>query len=777
MIRGTAAVIGFCLFGSAAWFAPATAQRPTTISAADLLRFSSFGDPLTLSWLDQGSGQAAIRSPDGRWAVVVVRGGDPVSETNEARLLLLDLSQRLSDLDAVELTRFASETSAQPIAFVRWLDDSRTLVFAGSRGTDGTKVFRIDIANRALQQLGSESMSIAWYGTDRTGDRLVTLVARRSMSTDDSPDCRRHGCRAETGSIYEYARNGADRETSGTIDDIAAGRSRALVRPEEQDDALHFCDPELAGGVSPDGRYALRYCRLRAGQVPRWWGDYDMSRSFAQCREAGNPRCWRRGFLIDLDRNSAAAWTEAPQANVTLVRPIWIDGGRRVILPQAFEPLPGRDAAARARAAARYVVQLLDPSTGRTTQIAQLPSTIAGVSAASWNQRSETLRLDTWNDDFRPLAPVVYRRRAGQWSQIAESEQVEAPASRIVFDVRQSLVSRPVFTATDATTGAKRDLLDPNAWLEQRRRGAVEAIEWSIGPERRGRGGLYYPPDYEPGRRYPLVIQTHGFDANTFSLHGRARNFPGEALAARGIFVLQLDEYEGLAGEDQTPRFLAATRAGYESAIDHLARLGLVDRERVGIIGWSDTGNTSSYFFTHSEFPVAAAALVDAGTDGWMHFMANGGAGSQGVVRYGGPPFGAELSGWLELAPTFSLDRVAAPLLMAALSDGPYVGMWDMYVGLRSQSRPVEFWGFPGGTHDVMQASQRLRINQLLVDWFAFWLLGEERRTAGAFRGENVAMLATQYARWHEQRMLHEANLARGRPPLLQWTPTAVPRR
>jgi len=35
-------------------------------------------------------------------------------------------------------------------------------------------------------------------------------------------------------------------------------------------------------------------------------------------------------------------------------------------------------------------------------------------------------------------------------------------------------------------------------------------------------GGLYRPADFKPGRRYPLVIQTHGFAEHEFSTAGFA---------------------------------------------------------------------------------------------------------------------------------------------------------------------------------------------------------------------------------------------------------------
>ena len=51
-------------------------------------------------------------------------------------------------------------------------------------------------------------------------------------------------------------------------------------------------------------------------------------------------RAWRFGFLVDLETGRAASWTDAPSPPVShSAPPIWIDGGRQVIFPAAFESL------------------------------------------------------------------------------------------------------------------------------------------------------------------------------------------------------------------------------------------------------------------------------------------------------------------------------------------------------------------------------------------------------------------------------------------------------
>src|SRR5690606_31215116 len=204
---------------------------------------------------------------------------------------------------------------------------------------------------------------------------------------------------------------------------------------------------------------------------------------------------------------------------------------------------------------------------------------------------------------------VHYQRRGGSWLQKRSAPQAESGSSRrgVKLFVEQSLNEPPIVVALDEVSGDKRRILDLNPWLDEYRLGRVEKITWEVDGDLPWFGGLYLPPDYVPGVRYPLLLQTHGFDEKTFSLHGIVRNFPGQAVAAHGIVVLQVAERHG-----EQQRYLGTAeewpgvQAGYEAAIDHLDALGIIDRSRVGIQGWSRTGPHVGYTLTHSSYAFAA---------------------------------------------------------------------------------------------------------------------------------------------------------------------------
>src|SRR5205085_7651613 len=135
-------------------------------------------------------------------------------------------------------------------------------------------------------------------------------------------------------------------------------------------------------------------------------------------------------------------------------------------------------------------------------------------------------------------------------------------------------------------TKTQRVILDPNPQLRDIDLGEASVYKWRDKNGRDWVGGLYKPPDYQQGTRYPLVVQTHGFSqlifrpAGTFPTGNAARE-----LAATGIVVLQVPDCPYTVDPEEGP----CNVAGYEAGVQQLVKDGLVDNDRVGISGFSRT--------------------------------------------------------------------------------------------------------------------------------------------------------------------------------------------
>jgi predicted peptidase len=78
-------------------------------------------------------------------------------------------------------------------------------------------------------------------------------------------------------------------------------------------------------------------------------------------------------------------------------------------------------------------------------------------------------------------------------------------------------------------------------------------------------------------------------------------------LASKGIVVLQMNDifWDSLETHQETERAMSA----YENAIEYLDQKCIIDRSRVGFVGFSRTCMYVKYALTHSTQHFAAAIL------------------------------------------------------------------------------------------------------------------------------------------------------------------------
>jgi hypothetical protein len=261
-------------------------------------------------------------------------------------------------------------------------------------------------------------------------------------------------------------------------------------------------------------------------------------------------------------------------------------------------------------------------------------------------------------------------------------------------------------------------------------------------------GGLYEPVGYQVGQHYPLVIQTHGFHEYLFRPSGLyPTGSAARSLAAAGIFVLQVDE--GRNCSVQTPSEGPCQVAGYESAVNQLVSEGKVDPERIGIIGFSRSCYWVMEALTANSIPFKAALV----TDGWMmtyfQYVATTDLDNNNEVPrqfdsvIGASPFGDGLRQWLKRSPGFNLDKVTAPLLVAAEGRISSLMMWDVYAGLRCLHKPTDLIQLNTDEHVLTNPAMRFASQGASADWFRFWLKNEQ---------DPDPAKADQYARWQKLR-------------------------
>ena len=181
----------------------------------------------------------------------------------------------------------------------------------------------------------------------------------------------------------------------------------------------------------------------------------------------------------------------------------------------------------------------------------------------------------------------------------------------------------------DVATMSPRTLTDLGAQLKDWTLGTSEVISWKSTDGTTIEGALHKPPYFSPGRRYPLLVVIHGGPTG-ISRPAKFRSnsvYPIDIWLAKGALVLE-PNYRGSAGYGEKFRSFNVRNLGVGDAwdvvsgVDHLIAQGLVDRDRVGAMGWSQGGYISAFLTTHDSARFKAIS-VGAGISDWMTYYVN----------------------------------------------------------------------------------------------------------------------------------------------------------
>jgi dipeptidyl aminopeptidase/acylaminoacyl peptidase len=171
---------------------------------------------------------------------------------------------------------------------------------------------------------------------------------------------------------------------------------------------------------------------------------------------------------------------------------------------------------------------------------------------------------------------------------------------------------REVFLVTDEESSK---LTNSNPWLEEMRFAPQEVVRWQARDGLELEGILIQPLNFVAGRRYPLIMTVHGGpEAHVANGWVTSYSYPGQVAAARG-FAVFYPNYRGSTGRGVAFSKLGqADAAGKEfddlvDGIDHLIKLGLVDKDKVGITGGSYGGYAAAWGATFYSERFAASVM------------------------------------------------------------------------------------------------------------------------------------------------------------------------
>ncbi len=257
--------------------------------------------------------------------------------------------------------------------------------------------------------------------------------------------------------------------------------------------------------------------------------------------------------------------------------------------------------------------------------------------------------------------------------------------------------------------------------------GEAKSLHWQS-DGKTVQGWLLYPLNFDPSRRYPMVVSIHGGPSADQSI-GWPSRWNG-TLPSQGYFVF-LPNPRGSYGFGE-----AFTRANVKdfgggdlrdvlSGIDEVLRVAPVDGKRLGIVGWSYGGYMAMWAVTQTTR--FAAAVAGAGIADWRSYY-----GQNKIDTWMLPFFGASVyddpAVYARSSPIEFIKKVKTPTLVLhgeRDSEVPTPQGYEFWHALKALGVDTQLAIYTDEGHDVQRPEHQRDIVVRAVAWLDKYLKKE----------------------------------------------------
>ncbi len=281
-----------------------------------------------------------------------------------------------------------------------------------------------------------------------------------------------------------------------------------------------------------------------------------------------------------------------------------------------------------------------------------------------------------------------------------------------------------------------KTLTDMGAQWKQFHLTTREVVEWKSSDGAAIQGILIKPPDYDPARKYPLLVVIHGGPTGVDTpIPSADRYYPIERFAAKGALLLKVN-YRGSAGYGAKFRALNVRNLGlgdYQdviSGVDYLISKGLADKDRVAAMGWSEGGYISAFITTYSDR--FKAVSVGAGISDWLTYYVNTDIHPFTRQYLQATPW-EDPEIYRKTSPITYVNNARTPTLIQQGDQDkrvPPPDSYELYQALKDRGVPVKLIFYKGFGHPINKPKQQRAVMEHNYEWFSKYIWGEEVATA-----------------------------------------------
>jgi len=262
-----------------------------------------------------------------------------------------------------------------------------------------------------------------------------------------------------------------------------------------------------------------------------------------------------------------------------------------------------------------------------------------------------------------------------------------------------------------------------------------ETIWYKSFDGRRIQAWVQRPPDFQAGKKYPLILDIHG---GPHSAYGYVFDHEFQWMAAKGYVVLYPNPRGSTSYGQEFGNIIQYHYPGDDfkdlmAGVDELIARGWVDPEKLGVTGGSGGGVLTNWTVGHTDR--FKAAVSQRSIADWTGFWYTADFSQFTPFWFRGAPWQQEAD-FKERSPITYIERVHTPLMLiegeADFRTPPADGGEQMFRALKYLKRPVVMVRFPGESHELSRSgkpSHRVERLQHIVAWFDKYLMGQDIHT------------------------------------------------
>ncbi|MEO4054839.1 S9 family peptidase [Solibacillus sp. CAU 1738] len=284
-----------------------------------------------------------------------------------------------------------------------------------------------------------------------------------------------------------------------------------------------------------------------------------------------------------------------------------------------------------------------------------------------------------------------------------------------------------------------KKITNENSFFKGKLKSHREIISWQSSDGLEIEGVLSTPVEFDANKKYPLLVVIHGGpNWASFPIFSDCFNekYPIEQFIEKGFIVLE-PNYRGSSGYGN--EFLKANYrklgiSDYDdviSGVDKLVDKGIADKDRVGVMGWSNGGYISAFCSTFSSR--FKAISVGGGITNWSTHYANTDIPYFIKMYLGNDPWN-DPEIYAKTSPMTYIKSACTPtLIQHGEKDAriPTANAYELYQGLRDMEVDTELIIFKGMAYSSDQPGINVAIMMQNLMWFSHYILGESMEDFG----------------------------------------------